>query len=411
METVSAKAGSPRSSFLAALAKTQTAFGRSDVALKRTRGEVTFSFNRDASQQASPALRQFALRRRLAPLRAWLKAEEDFIARHGFFDPVAVSVDCVDPEIVACQPKSDEARIFRYFATYLSLPAETDTARVGKYLVFDRGQAQRQLIGLIGLRSPSYFNAVRDKHLGWPPYFQARDTGRVRDQGAFDLRNAGLKSIYQLAACMPLATYGETLQGGRLLASLSFAPSVISTLESRYGNPILGLITTGGWGGSAAQYERIHIATGAKESDGAKLFRRIKGDNPSRYAPIDLFPDRLCALAIEMLANKHWNTDAYANYKDDPDAKHALLHRACRHVGLHSSVLSTNTISHYFGAVSEECRASLATLASLAKTPANRTVDPQRGIASWRRSVKVAGVSEKSQPRLSSLASRSTRIG
>lgn len=402
--SIAVDAGSPAAAFLATLQRDLYRFGREDAVLVTIGNLTLFVWRPAINAMGSKALREASLADRLAGQRARLEATEAKLPEH-FFEPFDVDLHAIDPEIIVCARRSSEEMVFNYVANGQSVAAETSQMRIGKFLVYDRSRSPRRLMGIIGLKSPMYFDGARDAHLGWPRLFNIVNGQRVRDNTAFELRNRALKSIYNVCVCMLTVPYAQH-RIGRLLSSFCFAPAVIEYLETTYGDPVLGLTTTGGWGGSAAQYERIRLAAPRNnKSVGEFLFVKTYGAKPSLAYPFHLFGNDVFELAFAMLKASHQPAREFANYPSDPHVRRKMLLAAGRFVGLPRAAFATNLVAHYFGTVSKRCSDSLASLSGLAAPPATRTIAVGDAMAEWRGRVSQAYFKNVQVERLSTLAS------
>ena len=231
----------------------------------------------------------------------------------------------------------------------------------------------------------------------------------MKDEVAIDLRNAALKSIYNVSICKVASPY-DKLRTGRLLSSLCFAPAIINHIELKYGNPVLGMTTTGGWGRSAGQYERIHLRTPNNPADEPQhLFKRAYGNRgkPSLHFPLHLFDTVVLDSAYLTIKSSETSARPYKGYRVDPEIRNKTLKAACRLVGLPKTVLATNIVGHYFGAASEACITCLKSIEGLATPPDDRTVEIADAVAEWRRHSQRGVFRNVVMERLSSKASQS----
>jgi hypothetical protein len=238
-------------------------------------------------------------------------------------------------------------------------------------------------MGILALKSPMYFDGARDRHLGWPRVTDFVGGVQVKSNAAIAFRNLALKSVYNLCVCMPVAPYDQS-RVGKLLASLAFSPTVIDHLEATYGSPVLGITTTGGWGGSAGQYERIRLATPVVKGQKAKLYVRTHGVKLSLNYPHHLFSDVLYVAALETMRASALPARVYTTYASDPVVARSLLRAASRVVGLPKTATATNAVAHYFGSSSEACRLALADITGLANPPPSRSIPVAEALADWR---------------------------
>ena len=401
--SIAVDAGTPAAAFVTALQQNLDRFGRDDAILVSVGKLTLFIWEPNFKAVGSPALRKASLDARMAGQKAKLQALEVALPA-GHFDPFDIDFDQIDPEIVPCVRKSPDETLFDYVARGQSIAAETSKMRIGKFLIYDRSRAPRRLAGVMGLKSPMYFDGARDRHLGWPPLFNMVADVWVKNQAAVALRNVALKSVFNICVCMAASPYDQP-RVGKLIASLAFSPPVIDYLEQTYNDPVLGMTTTGGWGGSAGQYERIRVATplvanGPKQ----KLFARTHGVKTSLNFPLHLFDSGVFDSAFRALQASSQPSRPFADYKNDQKVQRALLMAACGLVGLPWRAIATNVVAHYFGAASQACRDALATAQTLAAPPAARTVPIADIVAEWRNQPLPSPLKGVSATLLSTLA-------
>jgi hypothetical protein len=312
-----------------------------------------------------------------------LEATEALLPAH-FFQPFDVDLAALDPEIVVARKGDEAEKLFTYVAKGQSIAAETSKMRLGKFLIYDRSRSPRRLVGILALKSPMYFDGARDRHLGWPRLVDMVAGQPVPNATAIGLRNVALRSIFNVCICMPATPYDQP-RVGKLLASLAFSPPVIDHLEQTYKDPVLGLTTTGGWGGSAGQYERIRLGPhrGANQPRD-RLYVRTHGVNVSLNYPFHLFSEAVFASAYDFLFRSPQPARPFAQWKTDPAVRRRMLLAAGRLVGLPRRAMASNMIAHYFGAVSDECRTALGSANGIANPPAVRSVPIADILGEWR---------------------------
>jgi hypothetical protein len=382
LRSVAIGAGTPAATFLKSLQADLRRFGREDVRLMDTGDVIAFVWDPEFKSAASIALRRESLRARLEGRKAELEAAEAALpAEH--FEPFDIDFAQIAIEIVACARGSAEARLFEYLAEGQSVAAETRTMRTGRFLIYDRTAGPDRVAGLLALRSPMYFDGARDAHLGWPPLFITDPAGvRSKNPPAIALRNAALKSIFNLSVCMAVAPY-DVHGFGRLIAALAFSGPVIETLEATYGDPVLGLTTTGGWGGSAGQYERIRLSRDIIHDQRAKLFQRTHGASRSLNFPMNHFSPATFNAAFAALSASSVSARPYRGHAADEAVRNRMLFAAAKLVGVPRRALASNVVAHSFGAVSGDCRRALESVAALAAPPAIRSLDIAAIQADW----------------------------
>lgn len=299
-----------------------------------------------------------------------------------FFKPFDLDLSRIDPEIVVCTDEQHE-HVFDYLVCGQSIPADIKNFRNTKVLVFDSGQATRRVMGAILLKSPMYFDGARDAHLGWPSLFSVVDGKRHKNQDAIDLRNKALKSIYNVGVCMTQPPYN--VHGvSKLIASLCFAPAIIEHLESKFDQPVLGMTTTGGWGGNAAQYDRLYVAGRASGGNRA-LFTRTHGSRRSLNFPVHLFSDALMQAAMNVIrADNTVRVGDFADVATDQEVAVRAFRQACKLVGVPIRATASNCIAHYFGSVSDACTEALRTAAGIDAPPPVRSIPVPASVGEWR---------------------------
>lgn len=383
------KAGriSPVAAFIDALASDLKAFGRDDVALITVGGLKVFVWDSIVASTGSTELREAAMAHRLSGQKAHLTQLEARLPR-GFFDPFDVNLTRVQPEIVVCT-NSEDMQLFDYVVWAQSMPADTRNFRNIKVLVYDTTPRPRRLMGAILFKSPMYFNGARDSYLGWPALFEIVDGQRRKNQAAIDLRNKALKSIYNIGVCMLVPPY--TAHGmGKLIASLCFAPEIINHLEKTFGQPVLGMTTTGGWGGNATQYDRLNLADRAKGGKRA-VFTRIHGARPSVHLPTHLFSDLVFERAIDVIrADNTVRVRDFVGYDTDRTVAVRAFRQACKLIGLPFRATAANCVAHYFGSVSDACTNALRTSAGIDTPPPVRAIPVEEAVTEWRRRQRIA---------------------
>ncbi|MER9618660.1 Druantia anti-phage system protein DruA [Mesorhizobium sp. M0207] len=373
--------------FVNALASDLKAFGRDDVALISVGGLKVFVWDPVVASSGSAELREAAMAHRLNGQKALLTQLEAELPQ-GFFNPFDVNLADVLPEIVVCTNSAD-AQLFDYVVWGQSMSADTRNFRNTKVLVFDATPEPRRLMGAILLKSPMYFGGARDAYLGWPELVETVDGQRRKNQAAIDLRNKALKSIYNVGVCMLVPPY--TAHGmGKLIASLCFSPEIIDHLEGTFGQPVLGMTTTGGWGGNATQYDRLNIADRAGGGKRA-LFTRVRGARASLHFPTQLFSDTVFQRAIDVIrADNTVRIRDFAGHDTDPAVAIRVFRQTCKLIGIPFRATAANCVAHYFGSVSDACTDALRTNAGIDVPPPVRSIPIADALAEWRRRQRIA---------------------
>jgi hypothetical protein len=373
--------------FVEALATDLKTFGRDDVALISVGGLKVFVWDPDVASSGSIELRETAMAHRLRGQKVHLTRLEAALPQ-SFFDPFDVNLAQVQPELVVCTTDADN-QLFDYVVWGQSMSADTRNFRNTKVLVFDATPQPRRLMGAILFKSPMYFGGARDAHLGWPELFETVDGERRKNQAAIELRNKALKSIYNIGVCMLVGPY--TAHGmGKLIASLCFSPEIIDHLERTFGQPVLGMTTTGGWGGNATQYDRLSLANRAGGGTRA-LFTRIHGARPSLHFPTYLFSQAVFQRAIDLIrADNTVSIRDFTGYDRDPAIATRAFRQACKLTGLPFRATAANCVAHYFGSVSDACTDALRTSAGIDAPPPARAIPVADALAEWRQRQRIA---------------------
>lgn len=399
--TVTFDSRSSAGAFLKALGECLKQFGRKDVKIRRSGGKLTFTWSPREVSIASNWVRQQTWQNRIATNIARIVDFEKSLPV-SLFETIHVDSHRVQPRALPCANDSELTRIFDYLAFSQSLEARVNSARFGKYVVVDESLYPNSFIGIIGVCSPSYFSGSRDHRLNWP-LFHVRKNGKVtRDEPAKLIRDVGLKSIFNISICAVVEPFNE-LRMGRLVAALCFSEEVIDDLESRYGNPILAMTTTGGWGGSAAQYEKIKLRRKVDPNDPTHIFVRTYPKKRSLNHTLQLV-DRKCIKAAKKLLQDIPRTefmDTAASFDQAPTADLVLM--ACDVIGLPRSATFTNVISNYLGALSMENERALSMGVCSTKVPSERSFTAHKAIDFWRKNnpkVSIQGAMPKISTRI-----------
>lgn len=162
-----------------------------------------------------------------------------------------VTVGAIAPAIYVCRTGAEFA-LFRYCRLMQGIASGTRVGRRICALVVDEGQERPFIMGAIGLASSLYSLAAREQHLKW-----------VTDRQ----KQLGLRCILDLSTCVAVPPYSFLL-GGKLLAALAFSEGIVSEFRSKYGDPLLALITTCATGDHCPIFNRIMVCSGG-------LYRRV----------------------------------------------------------------------------------------------------------------------------------------
>jgi len=150
-----------------------------------------------------------------------------------------------------CESALDN-RMFEEVRLTQAVPSGRRLGRQLRVLVYDDSQEPPLLVGAIGLASPIYRLSCRDRFLGW------------HESGA---RLFGLRRAMDLAVCVSTSAYAD-MRMSKLLAILSVSAPIAHRYFSRYGEPLLAVITTCASGSHCACFNRIMLRPGG-------LFRKV----------------------------------------------------------------------------------------------------------------------------------------
>jgi hypothetical protein len=380
LRSIAVKQKSPAAAFLNTLHRDLVRFGRDDPLLINIDDATAFVWDPDFTSPASATLREEALNMRLEGMRATLAAQEALFPCN-YFDPFATDFANLAIDVVPCVDAPSRA-MFDYISCGQSVAADTKTMRVGRFLIYDRTPLPHRIMGAIALKSPKYFDGARDRHLGWPALSEMVNGERIKSVAAIELRNAALKSIFNIAVCMAVPPY-DRHGVGKLVAALALSHPVIGHMEAKYSNCVLGVTTTGIWGGSAGQYERIRLGRDMVGDQRAKLYERTHTVRRSlNYVPAH-FSKATYENAFDMIRRSHVRIQPFHGYDADPAIRQRLLNAALRHLRIPRRAIAANVISHYFGSVSLACREALASVAALDDPPTERSLAISEIYAEW----------------------------
>ncbi|WP_146163653.1 Druantia anti-phage system protein DruA [Sphingomonas aerolata] len=380
LRSVAVKRNSPAAAFIKKLHRDLVRFGRDDALLIDIGSATAFVWDPDFTSPASATLREEALNMRLGGMRATLAAQEALFPA-DYFDPFGMDFANLAIDVVPCVDAPSQA-MFNYISYGQSVAAETKTMRIGRFLIYDRTPSPHRIMGAIALKSPKYFDGARDRHLGWPALSEMVDGERIKSDAAIKLRNAALKSIFNIAVCMAVPPY-DRHGVGKLIAALALSHPVIGHMETKYPNCVLGVTTTGIWSGSAGQYERIRLGRDMIADQRAKLYERTHTVRRSlNYVPAH-FSQATYEAAFDMIRRSHVRIQPFHGYDADPAIRQHLLNAALLHLRIPRRAIAANVISHYFGSVSLACREALATVATLNHPPTERSLAIGEIYAEW----------------------------
>jgi hypothetical protein len=181
--------------------------------------------------------------------RAARRGLQDLLSPNQHFNPEAIV-----PRIVWCASRA-EHDVFAYAKLNQSVPSAPRAGRRMRLLLFDQGQREEALIGVVELASSVFSLGCRDRAFGW--------TG----DGARDRRASGLRGVMDLSTCLALPPYAG-LRAGKLLAAIAASDAVSEVFEERYGDRLAAIVATCATGLHYPQLNRITLRPGG-------LFKRV----------------------------------------------------------------------------------------------------------------------------------------
>jgi len=254
-------------------------------------------------------------------------------------------------------------------------------------------------MAVIGLSSPVYFNGARDRLLGWGPVGTWENGDWILDAENKAVRDHGLLCLSHITIATAVPPYDQ-FRIAKLISALCFSKDVISFLEKKYGRPIAGLTTTGGWGTNASPYQRIGLGV----HDGGKtreLFKEIKPAAPSLNCSWDLFSDELFERAYDMHRMRSYDSsEPLKNFTEDENIRRELLSWALLHIGLPKKAVYVNQIGHFLGTRTDKAIEFLADVRK-AHPPEMRTIPIEDALRWWRAKAERAVLRDVEPEKLS----------
>lgn len=371
----------PEFRFLGILHRDLQSFGRADVSLLRAGDVLSFLWSSKYNASASAQLRSGIARARLIEEKATLLAyEEENLDRFNM--RFTIDTNAIQPVFVECGDIEARVSLFKYYIRTQSIPSKVARGRYARFLVFDGGVAEHPLMAVIGLSSPVYFNGPRDRILNWGPVGKRENGVWVRDSDRKAIRDKGLLCLSHITIATAVPPYDQ-LRMAKLISALCFSPDVISFLEKKYGQPIAGLTTTGGWGTNAAPYQRIglgrHVGGQARE-----LFKEVKPNAPSLNRSMEFFSDELLEHAYEVhRIRSSESSELLKDFRKNEDSRRYLLSWTLRHLGIPKKAVYVNQIGHFVGTRTDEALDFLGDVQRMAP-PRTRTIPVDEALTWWR---------------------------
>lgn len=270
-----------------------------------------------------------------------LQSEAKFITkmeRDGilelFPDGKDLNIDAIQPSIHICETQQDK-NIFKYGRLIQSVPTSSRLWRNLQILVYDEGQSERQLMGVIGLSAPAYSLKSRDDYLQWTDIDRKSEAKTVKD--------IGLKRLAQMSVCMAIGPYNY-ICAGRLMAALAFTNPIQAEFQARYDaqEPLLGIVTTVITGQHGPIFDRIH----------PNRISRYSGYRNLLYDRIGETSDRSTVMLSESTIDLAHELVGSANTPRGRGASSTAVQKAIRLCGVNQDIFITNRKGVWFGCLS-----------------------------------------------------------
>lgn len=391
----------PEFGFLTALHRDLQSFGRDDVSILRAGNVMSFLWSPKYNRSASERLRNAVARGRLVEERPAL-IEYENLDSERFNQKLSIDTDKIRPVVVECNNERSRILLFEYYMRTQSIPSKVVRGRHARFLVFDSSIPELPLMAVIGLSSPVYFNGARDRLLGWDPVGRWESGVWIRDPIAKAIRDSGLLCLSHITVAAAVPPYDQ-LRIAKLISCLCFSPKVISFLERKYGHPIAGLTTTGGWGTNAAPYQRIGLGL-HDDGNQRELFKEMKPNAPSLNLSLEFFSDELLQHAFEVHRLRSTESSMpLKNYKNDQETRKELIWWTLAHLGIPKKAVYVNQIGHFVGARTDEALEFLGDVKTR-KPPEIRTIPIDDALIWWRSKTERRVLKDIQPERLSTRA-------
>lgn len=243
--------------------------------------------------------------------------------------------------------KSHESVIF-YFSHYPranSFPR----GRQKSFLVWDEGQNQRCLVGMLTLASPQYFQTSRDRLLNW-----VEEDNKTAIQPR---KNEGLKAIYNISNCFAFGCYQHVF-GSKIIALLSFTDVVAKEIEKTYKLAPYGFSTSSAFGSYASTFQRTnrkHFFAGVDRA----FFKRLNTIRPSFAKLHDAISPATLEEAVKLASLDSTQWKPHRPDRLSQRDKHRALNVLLMQLGVPSSALRGGKTSSYFGWATDEALSAL----------------------------------------------------
>lgn len=271
-----------------------------------------------------------------------LETEIDFIQRkeaEGILNNLAeaseINPERIKPELSLCTSRADQ-ETFRYFRLSQPIPTSDAKFRGRNFLIRDVGQSAKPIIGILSFTSAIYSLKARDQYFGW----DAIDS-RAR---AKELKEWSLDHLWQLSICMALEPYCY-LHGAKLLAMLALSDPIQEAYQSKYGDSLLGLVTTCATGKHTPIFERLKPNQLLPAS-------KYSGYVSEMYKPIGETSETTM-LMMSPTTLEHARALSGDNGGGNRMAKGKAIRKAFALVGLRKDVLSFRRKRIYIGRIHE----------------------------------------------------------
>jgi len=249
----------------------------------------------DKDKTVLRSLHTVAVDHRIEQARAGLKRHENELL-HKIASGRDVKPIEIRPRLVEVQPESFDELLFRYARLHWSIPVSAGYGRRLRFVVYD--DANKKLIGIIGLGDPIFALGPRDRWIGW-------ELGAKRD------RLQCTMEAFVLGAVPPYSN----LLCGKLVAMFLCSNEVRLAFHRKYhgnrsivsGRPLdgrLALVSTTSALGRSSLYNRIRfrgqeVYTSVGFTMGSGEFQFSNGV----YRDLRMFGSRYCVATAK---NENW---------------------------------------------------------------------------------------------------------
>ena len=182
--------------------------------------------------------------------RKFIEQYDETLLEKCIIDGKDLDIHNIQPVLRKIDTKFDNA-VFNWVKLHWSIPTSAGYGRRLRYIVYDKGNSS--VVGIIGLADPVFALGDRDKFIGWSGEMRKKNLKHVMD-------------AFVLGAVPPYSM----LLGGKLVASMLFAPQIVIDFRNKYRGKKtvisgevfdgkLAAITTASALGRSSVYDRIKI--------------------------------------------------------------------------------------------------------------------------------------------------------